>query len=103
MLPSREDESFGKAVRAAREKQNLSRAQLAERMPVHEKSLAKIENGRVTPNPKTVEKIERALFGDSSGNADAEQDDLALADATVEEILEELKYRGFKSISLSFS
>lgn len=104
MLPKRTDvESFAKAVRAAREKQNLSRVQLAERMQIHEKSLARIENGKVTANPKTVAKIEQALFGDSSASVEAEQDDLSLVDATVEDILDELKYRGFKSISLSFN
>ena len=104
MLPSRLDsKQFGMAVRAERNKLSLTQAQLSERANITNKSIGKIENGLVTASVKTVEKLEKALFGHGESGKDLSSDDLRLSTASVEEILEELNRRGFTNVSLSYN
>ena len=71
-LPDRDESGSRPAVRTAqvmmarklirsRVAQNLSRREVARRAGVSAETLARIESGRHTPLPRTIEKISRVL------------------------------------------
>lgn len=105
MLPTRMNKvEFGNAVRAERERQGLTQMQLGEKMGgVDKGSIGAIERGESMAKVETAAKIKEALFGTSVEHGELSDAGLLLSKATTEEILNELKARGFNSVSLSYS
>ena len=54
-------ENYGQVIREAREREGLSREELAKRLHIREGYLQKIEDGELTPTDDVAKKLERAL------------------------------------------
>ncbi len=55
-------ENFNQIIRIEREKRGWSQEQLAKKIQEKESIIKKIENAEITPEPETIEKLEK-LFG----------------------------------------
>lgn len=110
MLPKPTDTSFPDALKAAREAKGYSFKELAELVGISQVMPSRYENRDHSnfgpPSDKTWRKLNTVLFGienDRNGIAEqAEDSNIRLADATVEDIVAELKARGAQSVKIEF-
>ena len=107
MLPDPHSSEFPAALKAAREAQGMSRAELARRSKIHGVMPRRYEEPACTefsrPVRNTWEALNRALGFEIEGETGIVEDgDLLLQEASIEEIVAELASRNF-TVTLSFS
>ena len=109
MLPKPASAEFPKALKTTREAKGLSYSDLARLVGIHPVMPARYENlnhsNNCRPRSKTWNKLNAVLFGESSiekvsGNGATPTP--SLGEASVEEIIKELKARGASSVNVSF-
>lgn len=106
MLPKPTDPSFPEALKAARESCRLTFKQLAELAEISSVMPSRYENRGHScfgpPSEKTWKKLNAVLCGDEEVQS-AVVERLCLEDASVEEIVAELKFRrGALSVKIDF-
>lgn len=98
MLPAADDPNFPSALKAAREEAGLNRSELARKAGIHAVMPRRYEEPNdkdfTRPTPKTWKALNLAL--------DLEPKALLLSEASVDQIVAELRSRG-ASVTLSFS
>lgn len=94
---------FSKLLNETLHHQGITQVKLSDQSGIGRKSVGKYCRAEVVPSPKTVAALNAVLFP-SERSADIEPDQadkIALVDASIESIVEELKNRGFKQVTLS--
>ncbi|MFL9918025.1 helix-turn-helix transcriptional regulator [Paraburkholderia fungorum] len=105
-LPPVTDPSFRSALKAARETMRFSYRELARRAGIHAVMPSRYENAdsadATLPSYATWEKLNAALFPPDAEAAKSttSPDEMLLKDASVEEIVAELKRRGIASVNI---
>lgn len=106
MLPFPTSKEFPEALKAAREKKGLTFTQLAHAISINPAMPSRYENRDhscfCAPRQETWEKLNSVLFGSEEIPAELAPSEALLAEATVEEIIRELKARGATSVSISY-
>lgn len=107
MLPQPTDSKFPEALKAAREAKGLSYTELAERIGIHPVMPSRYENtqhsNHCRPRMKVWHKLNLELFGQTVAEKVGERKGKALLrDASVEQIIKELKDRGAITVNVSF-
>ncbi|WP_236211324.1 helix-turn-helix domain-containing protein [Metapseudomonas otitidis] len=106
MLPNPRSSSFPAQLRRFRKEAGLTLTQLADEAGISYVMPGRYERGESVPSMPTWQALNKALFKDIDEEEieaeAAKQADLTLKAATVEEILQELKTRGFESVSLRY-
>jgi transcriptional regulator with XRE-family HTH domain len=109
MLPQRNDPNFPDALKQARKSMGLSYSQLAHLVGINPVMPSRYENRDhscfCAPRQDTWEKLNTVLFGKvQQDDNPAKEDDshVYLDEASVEEIIKELKSRGATNINVSF-
>lgn len=93
---------MAEAINTARHNLSLTQGELADLCGITAKSIGRYEGGHMRPGPKTVAKLNAALFrSEPDQSAQLRLGEVALVDASIESIVEELKSRGFKHVTLS--
>lgn len=94
---------FAAAINEARLNVGLTQKELGEMAGIGEKSISKYGRAKMSPGAKTVAALNAVLFPAQPGQSGSQgaTEKLALVDASVESIVDELKSRGFKQITLS--
>ncbi|GEM_PF-3565768 len=101
MLPNVDSKPvFAKAFAEARRNLGVTQLQLSEMTNIGLKSISRYERAKALPKAETLEVLNEVLFN-SDGAPEVEPPKVALADASIESIVEELKSRGFKQVTLS--
>lgn len=107
MLPNPRSSTFPAQLRRARKDAGFTLAELAEEAGISSVMPGRYERGESMPSMSTWQSLNKALFKDIDEEEieaeAAKQADLSLKAATVEEILQELKTRGFQSVSLRYA
>ena len=115
MLPERNDPDFPNALRSARISKNLNMKELAHMIGIHGAMIGRYEDINHSwhshPSQKTWEKLNNALFGDSNntvtnynnGDTIPLQSEKSLKNASIEEIVRELRKRGAVSVEVRFA
>jgi transcriptional regulator with XRE-family HTH domain len=105
MLPNPNNFKFSEALLKARKKAGLTQEQLAAKAGIAKVMPGRYERGVHAPDMDNWAKLNRVLFpeaDESEIEAAVHSDNSpALMDATVEELIEELKRRGFTKVSLA--
>jgi predicted transcriptional regulator len=104
MLPNPTSKNFPDALQKARKSAGLTQEELAKKAGVAKVMPGRYERGIHVPDMENWGKINRALFPDAKESeivAAQKSKDSMLSEASIEEILEELKRRGFAKVSLS--
>lgn len=106
MLPDPSSPDFPAALKAAREAAGLSRSELARRAQIHAVMPRRYEEPGcrefARPSSSTYWALNRALgFHAETAQPAAAEQDVALSEASIEQIVAELKQRGI-SATLSF-
>jgi len=109
MLAAPTSKTFAASLRDARKAKGWTQDQLATEADISKVMPGRYERGVSKPEISTWLKLNAALFPDAENeelNAvveeiDAEPDVLDIKDATVEQLIQELKRRGFSSVSLA--
>lgn len=105
-LPPVTDPGFRSALKAAREDMRFSYRELARRAGIHAVMPSRYENAdsadATLPSFATWEKLNAALFPTDAdaGRSTMSPDEMLLKDASVEDIVAELKRRGIASVSI---
>ncbi|MEI6708565.1 MAG: helix-turn-helix transcriptional regulator [Methylococcales bacterium] len=109
MLPQRTDKNFPSALKLARESKGLTYTQLAKLLDISPVMPSRYENEAhssfCTPRQDTWEKLNTVLFSEVQTNSNLvkEHDErIYLDEASVEEIIHELKSRGITNVNISF-
>jgi len=95
---------FAEALNEARQKLGVTQKELSEMTGIGQKSISRYGRARAPVSAKTVAALNAVLFpseAQKDANAHVEPGKVALVDASIEGILEELKRRGFKQVTLS--
>lgn len=96
---------FAEALNEARQKLGVTQRELSEMTGIGQKSISRYGRARAPVSAKTVAALNAVLFpsevAQKDANAHVEPGKVALVDASIEGILEELKRRGFKQVTLS--
>lgn len=107
MLPNPKSNNFRSALRNARIEAGLTLSQLADAAGISKVMPGRYERGTTQPTMGTWQELNKVLFevDDDEVEAEAVKQEVgnSLSEATLEEILEELKGRGFCSVTLSYS
>lgn len=107
MLPNPKSSNFRSALRGARKDAGLTLSDLADRAGISKVMPGRYERGEAQPTMGTWQELNKALFevDDEEVEAEAKKQEVGetLADSTLEQILEELKSRGFGTVTLSYS
>ncbi|WP_330113915.1 helix-turn-helix domain-containing protein [Pseudomonas sp. JS3066] len=107
MLPNPKSSNFRTALRAARKEAGMTLSELAAAAGISNVMPGRYERGESQPTMGTWQELNKVLFevDDEEIEAEAKKQEIgdSLTESTLEEILEELKSRGFKTISLSYS
>ncbi len=107
MLPNPKSSNFPSALRNARKAAGLTLTELATQAGISGVMPGRYERGESQPTMHTWQELNKVLFevDDEEVEEAAKNQDVgeSLADATLEQILEELQNRGFNSITLSYS
>nr|WP_175799608.1 helix-turn-helix transcriptional regulator [Burkholderia anthina] len=107
-LPPVTDPNFRSALKAARENMRFSYRELARRAGIHAVMPSRYENAdsadATLPSYATWEKLNAALFPVDIEAAESatSQGEVCLTDASVEEIVAELKRRGAESVAINW-
>jgi transcriptional regulator with XRE-family HTH domain len=107
MLPNPKSSNFRSALRNARKDAGLTLTELAEAAGISKVMPGRYERGESQPTMYTWQELNKALFevDDEEVEAEAKKQDVgeSLSESTLEQILEELKSRGFGTVTLSYS
>lgn len=107
MLPNPKSSNFPSALRSARKEAGFTLTQLAEEAGISGVMPGRYERGESQPTMGTWQELNKALFevDDEEVEAEAKKQDIdeSLSESTLEQILEELKSRGFRTVTLSYS
>jgi len=108
MLPNPKSSNFSSALRNARKAANLTLSELAEKAYISVVMPGRYERGEAKPTMGTWQALNKALYeelDDEEVEAEAVKQHMGemLTEATIEDILEELKSRGFNNVTLSYS
>ncbi|MEG0968638.1 MAG: helix-turn-helix transcriptional regulator [Pseudomonas sp.] len=106
MLPDRKDVGFPEALKAAREAKGLSYTELAHAIGLNPVMPSRYENRDHScfgaPRKDTWVKLNKVLFGTELATDATPDDQILLGEATLEELIKELKDRGATSVNVSF-
>lgn len=96
-------------MKAAREAKGLSYTEVAKAIGINPAMPSRYENAEhscfCAPRESTWEKLDALLFGSGVGlqkGKNAQTEDVSLAEATVEQIIQELKARGASSVTINY-
>jgi len=106
MLPNPKHKTFPEALRNARKAAGMTQAELSIAADISNVMAGRYERGMHSPEMSTWAKLNKALFpqvNESELEAIIQDDftEIALGEASVEEIIEELKKRGFAKVTLA--
>lgn len=104
MLPDRNHPDFPTALKRARNTMNLTLTELAKKAGISSTMPGRYENTKsslfTAPSQETWRKLNNALFP-STISTNTIQNSL-LEDASIDELVQQLKNKGVKSVSLDF-
>lgn len=107
MLPNPKSSNFRSALRNARKDAGLTLTELADAAGISNVIPGRYERGESQPTMGTWQELNKALFevDDEEVEAEAKKQEIgeSLSDSSIEQILEELKSRGFSTVNLSYS
>jgi transcriptional regulator with XRE-family HTH domain len=108
MLPNPKSSNFASALRNARKAADLTLSELAEKAGISVVMPGRYERAEAKPTMGTWQLLNKALYSDLDDDeveAEAVKQHMgeSLTEATIEDILEELKSRGFNNVTLSYS
>ena len=107
MLPNPKSSNFRSALRNARKEAGLTLSELAEHAGISKVMPGRYERGESQPTMGTWQELNKVLFGVDGDEVEAEAKKQevgeTLAESTLEQILEELKSRGFSTVTLAYS
>lgn len=96
---------FAEVLNEARQKLGVTQKELSEMTGIGQKSISRYGRAKAPVSAKTVAALNAVLFPSERNQHDAtphvEPGKVALVDASIEGILEELKRRGFQQVTLS--
>jgi len=109
MLAAPTSKTFAASLRSARKAKGWTQDQLAVEAEISGVMPGRYERGVSKPELSTWLKLNAALFPDAEDEelnavmeeVEAQPDMLDIKDATVEQLIQELKSRGFSSVSLA--
>ncbi|MFK3941866.1 helix-turn-helix domain-containing protein [Pseudomonas monteilii] len=108
-LPHPTSPKFPAALKAAREAKGLSYTEVAKAIGINPAMPSRYENAEhscfCAPRESTWEKLDALLSGsgkDLQKRKSAQIEDLSLGEATVEQIIQELKARGASSVTINY-
>ena len=107
MLAAPTSKTFAASLRSARKAKGWTQDQLAVEADISGVMPGRYERGESQPTMYTWQELNKALFevDDEEVEAEAKKQDVgeSLSESTLEQILEELKSRGFGTVTLSYS
>ena len=105
--PNPKSSNFRSALRNARKDAGLTLTELADAAGISNVMPGRYERGESQPTMGTWQELNKALFevDDEEVEAEAKKQEIgeSLSDSSIEQILEELKSRGFSTVNLSYS
>lgn len=106
MLPDRDSDDFPEALKKAREAMKLSLTELAERAGISSTMPGRYENREnklfTVPSLDTWRKLNDVLFPQEGQNSTVLHKGVLLTEATIEQLIEQLKVKGAKNLNISF-
>lgn len=107
MLPNPKSSNFPSALRNARKERDMTLSELADEAGISRVMPGRYERGESQPTMGTWQLLNKVLFDvdDEEVEAEAHRQEVGstLSEATLEEILEELKGRGFTAVTLAYA
>lgn len=108
MLPNPKSSNFSTALRNARKAASLTLSELADKACISVVMPGRYERGEAKPTMGTWQALNKALYeelDDEDVEAEVVKQHMGemLTEATIEDILEELKSRGFTNVTLSYN
>lgn len=101
MLPNPKSSNFPLALKKAREAKGMTRLELAQAAGISGVMPGRYERGLVTPTMSTWQDLNAAL-GEESVEDEALEYSVDIQDASLEDLISELKARGATKVSLEW-
>lgn len=102
MLPNPKSDNFPTQLRRQRKVAGLTLTQLAEAAGIANVMPGRYERGETVPTMLTWQKLNEVLFGAEAEEEEIPSFESTLENATIEELIEELKNRGVQKVNLVF-
>lgn len=106
MLPDRLSPEFPDALKKAREQRKISLSELAQLAGISSTMTGRYENRSnalfSTPSLDTWRKLNIVLFPEESLGLTETQKDVLLSQASIEQLIEQLKVKGAKKLNVEF-